>query len=358
MIIPQLGTKAKSVVQLKDTMKKVNQDGAGMELFPTTTSSFFAVGGDGTRTESQWRRFDAKYRKVLARYATQVLKMDADLATDAVQELMIGLWKAPRLTYRPRSTTLTTARSPDATASTTRPSHAPSPRSSRTSRANATPSWPTSSRYDRRADRRRVAFGGMPSGTGTFRGGVPGHSGWLSVPRGRSQGPHGRLQGLTADVPTRGSFRCRADDSRLSASASRAQHCRRTALLRDGIRPARIGTEPFQAPEVADGKISEQSEIYSLGVTTRVLAKKSASLFRLALAIIPAKAKQPRKRFRSFEAFAAAVEHLEAAARHPDFDALGCQHERVYRILAECYRDGKGVAPDPAKSQYYRFKGR
>lgn len=206
-------------------------------------------------------------------------------------------------------------------------------------------------------------------------------------------------------------------------------------IARTTRRPARIGTEPFQAPEVADGKISEQSEIYSLGVTTRVLAKKSASLFRLALAIIPAKAKQPRKRFRSFEAFAAAldeseqsfthlvrayarlwrtiiiavvgilafawisltglylhrqahvretrkaviaiqaharaglvlydrrayaaaVEHLEAAARHPDFDALGCQHERVYRILAECYRDGKGVAPDPAKSRYYRLKGR
>ena len=45
-------------------------DGAGMELFPTTTSSFFAIGEDGTRTESQWRRFDAKYRKGLARYAT------------------------------------------------------------------------------------------------------------------------------------------------------------------------------------------------------------------------------------------------------------------------------------------------
>ena len=96
-----MNVKAKIDSQLKDTMKKDHQDGAGMELFPTTTSSFFAVGGDGTRTEAQWRRFDAKYRKVLVRYATQVLKMDADLATDAVQELTIGLWKAPRLIYRP-----------------------------------------------------------------------------------------------------------------------------------------------------------------------------------------------------------------------------------------------------------------
>ena len=43
-------------------------DGAGMELFPTTTSSFFAVGGDGTRTEAQWliyRPPNGKFRYVL-----------------------------------------------------------------------------------------------------------------------------------------------------------------------------------------------------------------------------------------------------------------------------------------------------
>lgn len=99
-------------------------------------------------------------------------------------------------------------------------------------------------------------------------------------------------------------------------------------IARTTRRPARIGTDPFQAPEVADGKISEQSEIYSLGVTTRVLAKKSASLFRLALAIIPAKAKQPRKRFRSFEAFAAALDESEQS-----FMQLVRAYARLWRTL-------------------------
>lgn len=67
-------------------------------------------------------------------------------------------------------------------------------------------------------------------------------------------------------------------------------------------RPARVGTDRYEAPEVRDGQVSVQSEIFSLAVSTNELAEKM-SRFQLALTIIPSKSKKIRKRARTFPDF-------------------------------------------------------
>ena len=49
-----------------------------------------------------------------------------------------------------------------------------------------------------------------------------------------------------------------------------------------------------------------------------------------------------------------AVFHLETAISQREFETLNCPHQKVYRILAECYRDGKGVPQDLKRSRSYK----
>ena len=49
-----------------------------------------------------------------------------------------------------------------------------------------------------------------------------------------------------------------------------------------------------------------------------------------------------------------AVFHLETAISQREFETLNCPQQKVYRILAECYRDGKGVPQDLKRSRSYK----
>ena len=53
-----------------------------------------------------------------------------------------------------------------------------------------------------------------------------------------------------------------------------------------------------------------------------------------------------------------AIFHLKTAVSYKHFETLNCPHEEVYRILAECYRDGKGVLQDLSTSHSYELRSK
>ena len=53
-----------------------------------------------------------------------------------------------------------------------------------------------------------------------------------------------------------------------------------------------------------------------------------------------------------------AVKRLECAVSAKHFDEVYSQHNKVYRILAECYRDGKGVPRDLTKCHSYELRSK